>query len=142
MSQGPWWLNKIWQGVRAKRLTGLHVSGDPTLATATVGSVTTVAMADAAHTLLLAPSVAGAAQTVVKSNVIFCDPDSGGASEILTLPPVASSTGLWLLICNTGGEGIVVKDVAANTIITLDTAQHGIVACNGTSWIGFMGAVT
>lgn len=139
MAIGAWQLVKNWAGVKSPRFTGLHFGGKGTGPTA---SVTTVAMADAAHALVLAPLIAGAAQTLLTGNVVFCDPDSGQASEILTLPAVASSSGLWILILNTGGEGIVVKDVAANTIITLDTAQHGIVACNGTSWIGFMGAVT
>lgn len=105
-----------------------------------VGAVTTVAMADAAHALVL--GTAGAAETQIIGNIIFCDPDSAGASEILTLPAEASSAGMLLIILNTGGEGIVVNDDAAGTIITLDTAQHGLVACDGTTWLGFMGAVT
>jgi hypothetical protein len=86
----------------------------------TFPSVTTVAMADAAHALVL--GTAGAGET--------------------NLPAEASSDGLVLFIFNTGGEGVVVKDDAAGTVITLDTAQHGIVACNGTAWRGFMGGIT
>jgi hypothetical protein len=101
---------------------------------------TVVDMADAALTLIY--GTAGAAQAKVTSNILLVDPNSGGASEILTLPPVATSTGVELMIINTGGEGIVIKDVAANTIITLDTAQHGKVVCDGTNWYGFMGGIT
>ena len=101
---------------------------------------TVVAMADGAITLVYA--TAGAGEVKVTSNILFVDPDSTGASEILTLPPVATSVGVQLTIINTGGEGIVVKDVAAATIITLDTVQHGIVVCDGTNWRGFMGLLT
>ena len=102
--------------------------------------VTTIDMNDTGHAIVL--SGAGAAETNLTGNVVFCDPNSGGASEILTLPAEAVSAGLVILIANTGGEGIVVNDDGAATIITLDTAQHGIVACDGTSWKGFIGGVT
>lgn len=101
---------------------------------------TVVDMADAALTLIY--GTAGAAQAKVTSNVLLVDPNSGQASEILTLPPVATSVGVMLIIINTGGEGIVCKDVAAATIITLDASQHGLVVCDGTNWFGFMGAIT
>jgi hypothetical protein len=101
---------------------------------------TVVAMADAACALVY--GTAGAGEVKVTSNILLVDPASGGASEILTLPPVATSIGVVLFLANTGGEGIVVKDVATNTIITLDTAQHGVVWCDGTNWFGFMGAIT
>jgi hypothetical protein len=105
-----------------------------------VAAPTVVPMADAAHALVY--GTAGAGETKLTSNIALVDPDSGQASEILTLPPVATSIGVQLVIVNTGGEGIVVKDVAAATIITLDTAQHGLVVCDGTNWFGFMGGVT
>lgn len=127
------------KGVRSARFTGQHFGGK---GFGPGSGVTTVAMADAAHALVLHPKNAGAGETVLTGNIVFCDPESGGASEILTLPAVADSAGLWIDIYNTGGEGIVVKDVAANTVITLDTAQSGRVACNGTVWAGFIGGVT
>jgi hypothetical protein len=101
---------------------------------------TTVAMADAAHTLVL--GTAGANQTKLVGNLIFADPESGGASENLQLPAAASLSGVVLHIVNTGGEGVVVLGEAAATVITLDTLQHGWVASNGTGWYGAMGAVT
>lgn len=103
-------------------------------------SVTTVAMNDAAHALVLGS--AGAAQTQLTGNIVFCDPESGGVSEDLTLPAEASSTGLELTIYNTGGEGIVVKDDGGATVATLETTEHCIVACDGTTWYGFVGAET
>jgi len=103
-------------------------------------SVQTIDMADAAHALVQA--AAGAAETLLSGNALFVDPNSGESTEDLTLPPEATSTGLVLYIWNTGGEGIVVKDDGGSTIITLDTAQCGIVACNGTVWKGLIGGVT
>jgi len=101
---------------------------------------TVVDMADAAGALVY--GTAGAGEFKVTSNIIQVDPNSGQASEILTLPPVATSVGVMLVLINTGGEGVVVKDVATATIITLDTAQRGLVVCDGTTWAGFMGAIT
>jgi hypothetical protein len=101
---------------------------------------TVVDMADAAGALVY--GTAGAGEFKVTSNIIQVDPNSGQASEILTLPPVATSVGVMLVLINTGGEGVVVKDVATATIITLDTTQNGLVVCDGTNWRGFMGAIT
>lgn len=103
-------------------------------------TVTTVDMADAAHALVY--GTAGAGQTKLLGNLVVCDPNSGGASEELTLPPEATSVGVMLMIVNSGGEGIVVKDDGGGTVITLDTAQHGLIFCDGTTWRGFMGSVT
>jgi hypothetical protein len=97
-------------------------------------------MADAAHALVQA--AAGAGETLLTGNALFVDPNSGQATEDLTLPPVATCAGLQLDIYNTGGEGIVVKAVGGATVITLDTAQCGRVACDGTTWFGFMGGIT
>jgi len=102
--------------------------------------VTTVNMNDAAHALVL--GTAGAGETKLTGNLVVCDPNSGGASEDLTLPAEASMTGVMLMIVNSGGEGIVVKDDGAGTVVTLDTAQHGLVFCDGTTWRGFIGSIT
>lgn len=118
----------------------------PTLATtgaATVGTllttgVTTVAMGDAAHALVL--GTAGAGETQLVGNVVVVDPESSGASETLTIPAAATCAGMILVILNSGGEGVVVD--SSGTIITLDTAQAGIVASDGTTWRGFMGSIT
>lgn len=100
----------------------------------------TIDMADATHTLTV--EVAGAAETQLTGNLLFVDPNSGGASENLVLPAEADCAGLLLFVFNTGGEGIVVQSDAPATVITLDTAQCGLVACDGTTWYGFMGAIT
>lgn len=92
----------------------------------------TIAMGDAALTLTM--DVGGTNQ--IMSNVLFVDPESAGASEILTLPAEADCVGLVLFIANTGGEGIVINDDAAGTVATLLTAEHAIVYCNGTAWKG------
>lgn len=102
--------------------------------------VVTIDMADAAHTLVY--GTAAAAQSQLTGNVLFVDPNSGQATENLDLPAFASSKGVVLHIFNTGGEGIVVRAPGPVTVITLDTAQHGVVACDGTAWRGFMGNIT
>lgn len=100
----------------------------------------TVDMADAA--LALVYGTAGAGEAQVTAPVLLVDPNSGGAAEDLTLPPVATSEGVELVIYNTGGEGIVVKAVGGSTVVTLDTAQHARVFCDGTTWRGMIGGVT
>ena len=78
-----------------------------------------------------------AAATQLTSNILYVDPNSGGATEDLLLPPEADADGLMLIINNTGGEGIVVKDDSDTaTIATIDTAQVAIVWCDGTAWGG------
>lgn len=104
------------------------------------GNAQTIDMADAAVVLTLVPGTP--AGTNLTSNVLFVDPNSGQATENLDLPPEADCNGLVLFVMNTGGEGIVVRSDGGGTIITLDTAQHGLVACDGTTWFGFMGNVT
>lgn len=97
-------------------------------------------MSDAAVVLTLVPGTPSG--TTLTSNVLFVDPNSMQATENLDLPPEADCNGLVLFVLNTGGEGIVVRSDGGGTIITLDTAQSGLVACDGTSWVGFMGAIT
>ena len=103
-------------------------------------SVQTIDMADGAMALVQA--AAGAGETLLAGNVLFVDPNSGQATEDLTLTAEATSVGLVLHVFNTGGEGIVIKDDGGSTIVTLDTAQHATLACNGTAWKGFIGGVT
>jgi len=100
-----------------------------------------IAMGDAAHTLLVT-GTASSNQTKITSNVLIVDPESSGSTEDLNLPAEASCTGLLLIILNSGGEGIVIKDDGGSTKLTLDTAQSGLLFCDGTTWRGFMGAIT
>lgn len=128
---------------------GLKVKGQTALVTALSGATSllalkseAVAMADATHTLLVT-GTAASAQTKITSNVLLVDPDSSGSTEILLLPAEALCTGLVLIVLNTGGEGIVIKeDASSTTILTLDTAQSGLLFCDGVTWRGFMGAIT
>ena len=93
------------------------------------------------HTLLVS-GTAAANQTVITSNVLLIDP--AGSGRNITLPAEASSTGLFLLIFNTadGAEALTIKDDGGTDIIVLDQNQHGIVFCDGTNFIGFMGGET
>ncbi len=91
--------------------------------------VQTIAMNDAAVTLTSA---------TLTGNVLFVDAESSG-TEDLKLPPEAEQTGTVLFIFNTGGESIIVEDDAAGSVVTLETANTAICACDGTSWLGFVG---
>lgn len=96
----------------------------------------TLDMGGATHTLVL--GTAGAAQTKLAGNLVFAD--AGGGAADLVLPAEASCAGLWLLILNTGGETITVENDAAGAVVAIPTAKSGMVACNGTSWVGLLGA--
>lgn len=89
----------------------------------------TLDMADAQVALVL--GTAGAGEVQLTSNVLYADANSG-ATEDLLLPPEAESQGLVLIINNTGGEDIVVKDDGdAVTVTTLSPAETGIFVCDG-----------
>jgi len=127
---------------------GLKVKGQTALLTALSGATSLLAfkseaidMADATHTLIVT-GTAASAQTKITSNVLVVDPNSSGSTENLDLPAEALCTGLLLIVLNSGGEGIVIRDDAAATKLTLDTAQSGLLFCDGTTWRGFMGAIT
>ena len=94
----------------------------------------TLDMDDATHTLILV-GTATAAQTHLRGDVLFVDPNSGGAAEQLVMPPEAQSKGLKLTIVNTGGEDITVRNSANDaTIGTVEDGDIGIAACDGTAW--------
>jgi len=116
---------------------GSGVAGDPgaiNLASLTKLPIQTIDMADATVTLTRNPGTP--AGTNLTGNVLLVDPNSGGASEILKLPPEADCSGVLLLINNTGGEGIAVQNDAGGAIDTVATAEFGIFFCDGTSWVG------
>jgi hypothetical protein len=91
-------------------------------------------MADAGVTLTRVPGTP--VGTTLTSNVLRVDANSSG-TEILLLPPEADCNGVLLLITNTGGESIVVKeDAGATTIDTVATTEFGLFYCDGTVWSG------
>lgn len=118
---------------------GSGVAGDPGKIKASVGVVhfcnaQTIDMADAEVKLTLNPGTP--VGTLITSNVLAVDANSGGTEDLL-LPPEADCNGLTLFICNTGGEDIVVKeDSDTTTICTISTAESAFVACDGTTWRG------
>lgn len=88
--------------------------------------VQTIDMADAAVALTAA---------TLTGNVLFVDPNSAGAAEDLKLPPEADCAGTVLIIVNTGGEHITVKDDAGTTtLVIIEDTETGIAVCNGTAW--------
>lgn len=107
----------------------VKVSGAPFL----FGNAQVIDMADAAVVLTRVPGTP--AGTELTSNVLAVDANSG-ATEDLTLPPEADCNGLLLLINNTGGESIVVKNDGGSTIDTVATAEFGLFFCDGTNWVG------
>lgn len=100
--------------------------------------VQTIDMADAAVALVY--GTAGVGEVKLTGQVLFVDPNSGGASEVLTLPPEATSVGVVLDIFNSGGEGIAVEDDAAGAVVTIPTGKAARVACDGTTWRALLGA--
>jgi len=126
---------------------GFAVKGQTALMTALSGATNLLAfkqqaidMADAAHTLIVTGTAVGA-QTRIESNVLYVDANSSG-TEILTLPPEPSSTGLLLFLYNSGGESIVVKNDAGSpaTICTVATVKGAVLFCDGTTWLSILGA--
>jgi len=97
-------------------------------------------MADATVQLTLVPGVP--AGTLLTSTVLYIDANSG-ATEDLELPHEADSNGLVLIVKNTGGEDIVVKDDSGvTTICTISTTESAVLFCDGTTWSGFVGQTT
>lgn len=92
----------------------------------------TIDMDDAQVALTLVPGTPTG--TEITSNILYVDANSG-ATEDLLLPPEADAAGLMLMIANTGGESIVIKeDGDSTTIHTLLTATNCILFCDGTTW--------
>ena len=126
---------------------GIKARGQTALMTLLSGATSLLALKSeaitcAANHALLVSGTAAANQTVITSNVLLIDP--AGSGRNITLPAEASSTGLFLLIFNTadGAEALTIKDDGGTDIIVLDQNQHGIVFCDGTNFIGFMGGET
>jgi hypothetical protein len=90
-------------------------------------------MGDAAVTTTLVPG--SPTGTLLTSNTLAVDAESSGTENLL-MPPEADCSGATFLIYNTGGESIVVQNDAGGGIITIPTADSGIISCNGTAWVG------
>lgn len=113
--------------VSGASLSSAEVTG--TLVTATIFALTAAApqsidMADGAVELVYGIT-AGAGQVAVTSSRLNVDPNSGGASEDLTIDTTA--LGLILAIANVGGESIVIKSNGGSTL--------GTIAAGGTALV-------
>lgn len=96
--------------------------------------IQTIDMADAQVALVHTVAIAG--QKRLSGQILLVDANSAGTEDLL-LPPESTSAGLWLLITNTGGEDIVLKDDGdAVTIATISTAESAFAVCDGVSWSG------
>ena len=99
-------------------------------------NVQTIAMDDAAVTLIVAGD--NSSGTLLTGNILYVDAESG-SSENLDLPAEDDCEGLFLMVVNTGGETINIRNDAAGAVLTLETANTAIVVCDGTTWRGIVG---
>jgi hypothetical protein len=100
--------------------------------------VQTIDMADAAVQMTAAPGLPTG--TLLTGNILYVDANSA-STENLLLPYEADCTGMMLMIINTGGETINLQNDAGGALLTIATAETAMVACDGTTWRGFVGVV-
>lgn len=118
-----------------------NVDGSPQLKISSLSAVGTQTLDMNDTTVQLTVDNSTTAGTLLTGNVMLVDPNSGGASEDLELPPEADVPGVVLWIYNTGGESIVVKDDSGvTTIDTLLTTEWGVFFCDGVAWHGMNAA--
>jgi hypothetical protein len=98
--------------------------------------VQTIDMADAAVQLTMVPNAPNG--TLMTGNILYVDAASSGTENLL-LPYEADCIGMMLMIVNTGGETINLQNDAGGAVLTIATAEVGFVACDGTTWLGFVG---
>ena len=99
-------------------------------------NVQTIAMDNAAVTLFVPGE--SSTGTQLTANILYVDAESSG-SENLDLPAEADCDGVFLLVVNTGGETINIRNDAAGAVLTLETANMAVVVCDGTTWRGIVG---
>jgi len=88
----------------------------------TVGSLD---MADAAATL-----------PVESPSIMFVDANSAGTEDLTLADPTAGEhEGLIKIIVNSGGESIVLKNVATTTLKTIATAQAAFCMVINGAWV-------
>jgi hypothetical protein len=103
-----------------------------------VQKVQTLDMADAAVQFTMAPG--SPTGTLMTGNILYVDANSG-STENLLLPYEADCTGMMLMVINTGGETINLQNDAGGALLTIATAETAIIACDGTTWRGFVGVL-
>lgn len=66
----------------------------------------------------------------------FVKMDPGGASRNVTLPAEEGRKGAWFFFANAAdaAENLVIKDDAANTIVTINQNEGAVVWCDGAAW--------
>uniref|UniRef100_A0A6M3J237 Uncharacterized protein n=1 Tax=viral metagenome TaxID=1070528 RepID=A0A6M3J237_9ZZZZ len=100
--------------------------------------VQTIDMANAAVSLTMVPGTPTG--TLLAGNILYADANSGDTENLL-LPHEADCTGMLLTIINTGGETINLQNDAGGALLTIATAETGVIACDGTTWRGYVGVV-
>lgn len=101
----------------------------------TLFSFQQIDMADAAVQLVL--GTAGAGEVKLTGQVLAIDPNSGGASEDLTLPTATTLAGLMVWIKNIGSQSIVVK-YSGSTIATITAGSGAAFGCSGAAWVALV----
>jgi hypothetical protein len=118
------------------------VAGVPGKVSVTTGvvhfAVQTIDMADAALTLTLVPGTPTG--TLMTGNILYVDANSAG-NENLLLPHEADSTGIFLIVINTGGETINLQNDAGGAVLTIAATENGFATCDGTTWMGSTGVL-
>jgi hypothetical protein len=93
-------------------------------------AVQTIAMADAAVTLVVGK--ASSTQVQLVGSILYVDSDSSGASENLLLPPEADWSGP-ISIVNTGGEGIQLQNDAGTNVALISPGEVANAYSDGTT---------
>jgi len=96
---------------------------------------TSVAMANAAHTLVVGTALAG--QTKLLGNMLFVNP-GGTGSPILTLPAVTDLPGVPLTFYNSGTStgDFVVSDATGTPLLRVAKGKVGFLLNDGSAWGG------
>lgn len=87
--------------------------------------------------------VSTGAKTLTVDSARYQFIDAGGAVDV-TLPAEALSTGLSFVLFNTDSDAvsITVKDDGGGTVATVANGEGCLLVCNGTVWMGLVGANT
>ncbi len=82
------------------------------------------------------PAALAGAVTLDATYPAVCKFDTGGSHRDVTLDPIATAAGLTRRIINaaSGATNLVVKNVAADTIATINQNEQGEFYCDGVTW--------
>lgn len=81
-------------------------------------------------------------KTLVFGDAVVQFLDPGGAGRTVILPAEADSNGLVFIIANRAdaAEVLTIQDDGTATVCTPTEAETALVICDGTTWVGLVGA--